>query len=137
MLKTSEVAGYFTATLQTPLHTHTHTHTSTHTSMSNYPSPPYTHLAIHTCFSRWVWRVMESGWRQAAVFILVPSAGGRSAVFVQGSTITAVSGLRLATIHVYFTFLLRISSRSLISCSSAAEQMFSYCFHIKSLILIY
>ncbi len=39
------------------------------------------------------------------MFILVPSVGGPSTVFVQGSTITAVSEPHLTMIHVYFTVL--------------------------------
>ena len=96
--------GHFTAALHTPCHTHT--------SQSNYPSPndhrnTFTHtLAVRACFSRWVWCCVESR-TLAAVFILVPSVGGPSTVFVQGlteSTITAVSGPHLTMIHVYFTF---------------------------------
>lgn len=55
------------------------------------------------------------------MFILVPSVGGPSNVFVEGSTITAVSRLHLGMIHVHFTFLLRMSSGWLSYCSSAAK----------------
>ncbi len=103
----------------------TQRYTHQHEQLSVNPSPLqhfHTHLAVDTCFSWWVWWCMESGWTPAAVFILVPSVGGPSTVFVLGSPITVVSGLHPTMIHVYFTFLLRMSLGLLSYCSTAAEK---------------